>query len=222
MTRKRLYLETMEEVLGNTSKVIVDTENANNLMYLPLDKLLNDAASAKLPGDGAVDRQIPHRGRRRRRRRRPARVSTGSTADVNARRLFALLAADRGGARLRSPCSRSRVADGDHVPARRDRRIGIQAGAAFHDAVHQQRAQVRHAHPDAGCRPGAVPDGREEERHRGFFRQVAHRGRRPLLHGLGRRRAPGGQRLEQIIKNSMAAEFSTAPSTRRYPANAPR
>ncbi len=42
VTRKRLYLETMESVLGNTSKVLVDTENSNNLMYLPMDQLLKN------------------------------------------------------------------------------------------------------------------------------------------------------------------------------------
>lgn len=40
VTRKRLYLETMESVLGKTSKVVVDSDNANNLMYLPLDQLM--------------------------------------------------------------------------------------------------------------------------------------------------------------------------------------
>ena len=39
VTRERLYLETVEEVLGNTSKVLVDVEGGNNMMYLPLDRL---------------------------------------------------------------------------------------------------------------------------------------------------------------------------------------
>lgn len=39
VTRRRLYLETMEQVMGNTSKVLVDTEGGN-MMYLPLDKIL--------------------------------------------------------------------------------------------------------------------------------------------------------------------------------------
>lgn len=38
VTKKRLYLETMEQVLANTSKVVVDNQS-NNIMYLPLDKL---------------------------------------------------------------------------------------------------------------------------------------------------------------------------------------
>ena len=40
VTRRRMYIETMESVLGNTSKVMVDVDGGNNLMYLPLDKLM--------------------------------------------------------------------------------------------------------------------------------------------------------------------------------------
>lgn len=39
VTRERLYIETMEQVLSSTSKVMVDVKGGNNLMYLPLDKL---------------------------------------------------------------------------------------------------------------------------------------------------------------------------------------
>jgi len=59
VTRKRLYLETIESVLANTSKVIIDSKNANNLMYLPLDRLLGGAASAKA---GAVTSNKPETG----------------------------------------------------------------------------------------------------------------------------------------------------------------
>ena len=40
ITRKRLYLETMEYVLANTSKVVMQVKDGNNLMYIPLDKLM--------------------------------------------------------------------------------------------------------------------------------------------------------------------------------------
>ncbi|MFC4655465.1 MULTISPECIES: FtsH protease activity modulator HflK [Rheinheimera] len=43
VTRDRMYLETMEQVYGNTSKVLVDVKNGNNIMYLPLDKMLNQS-----------------------------------------------------------------------------------------------------------------------------------------------------------------------------------
>ena len=47
VTRERLYLETMEQVLGNSSKVIVDTKGAGNMVYLPLDKLLEQRAAPR-------------------------------------------------------------------------------------------------------------------------------------------------------------------------------
>src|SRR6185437_9029053 len=35
VTRERLYLDTMQSVLANTSKIVVDQKNAGNLLYLP-------------------------------------------------------------------------------------------------------------------------------------------------------------------------------------------
>ncbi len=45
ITRQRLYLESMEMVLSNTSKVMLDIQNGNNLMVLPLDRLLNNTTT---------------------------------------------------------------------------------------------------------------------------------------------------------------------------------
>ena len=42
--RDRLYLDTMQQILSNTSKVMVDTKSGSNLLYLPLDKLMQMAA----------------------------------------------------------------------------------------------------------------------------------------------------------------------------------
>jgi len=47
VTRQRLYLETMEEVLASVPKVIVDTEGTGNLLYLPLDKLLEQRGMSR-------------------------------------------------------------------------------------------------------------------------------------------------------------------------------
>ncbi len=56
VTRKRLYLETMESVLGKTSKVVVDSESTGNLMYLPLDQLLKQSSSVpRFSTDGGSD-----------------------------------------------------------------------------------------------------------------------------------------------------------------------
>ena len=47
VTRDRLYLDMMQSVLGNTSKVIVDQKAAANLLYLPLDKLMQQVARSR-------------------------------------------------------------------------------------------------------------------------------------------------------------------------------
>ncbi|MGI9307391.1 MAG: FtsH protease activity modulator HflK [Gammaproteobacteria bacterium] len=49
VTRRRLYLETLEEVMGRASKVIIDQSNTGNLLYLPLDRLLQAGGGAARP-----------------------------------------------------------------------------------------------------------------------------------------------------------------------------
>ena len=64
VTRERLYLETMQEVYANTSKVLVSGDKGNNLMYLPLDKMIErggrstpaPAASSSSGGSDAANR----------------------------------------------------------------------------------------------------------------------------------------------------------------------
>ncbi len=64
ITRKRLYLESIESVLSNTNKVLMDTEGGNSLMYLPLDRLMRPGTSSSfnLPGelkpDGAMGQSV--------------------------------------------------------------------------------------------------------------------------------------------------------------------
>ncbi len=41
VTRERLYLDTVESILSKTSKVVVDVEGGNNLLYLPLDRIIS-------------------------------------------------------------------------------------------------------------------------------------------------------------------------------------
>jgi len=41
VTRERLYLDAMEEVMASSNKVMVDVKGGNNLMYLPLDKIIS-------------------------------------------------------------------------------------------------------------------------------------------------------------------------------------
>jgi membrane protease subunit HflK len=49
VTGERLYIEAMESVLGNSSKVMVDIKNGNNLLYLPLDQLMQSAGAVNRP-----------------------------------------------------------------------------------------------------------------------------------------------------------------------------
>ena len=51
ITRKRLYLETMEYVLANNSKVLLQVTSGNSLMYLPLDKLMEKQDSGRTMKD---------------------------------------------------------------------------------------------------------------------------------------------------------------------------
>jgi membrane protease subunit HflK len=79
VTRERMYLDTMGNVLKNSRKVIVDVKNGNNMMYLPLDKLLtpepqsnslqNDnmtVAPSRLPEVQVAPIEDPSRARERR------------------------------------------------------------------------------------------------------------------------------------------------------------
>ncbi len=52
VTRQRLYLDAVQEVMSKSSKVLVDVEGGNNMLYLPLDKIVSSTGSAAnaLPG----------------------------------------------------------------------------------------------------------------------------------------------------------------------------
>jgi membrane protease subunit HflK len=50
VTRQRLYLETMQQVYSNTSKVMVDAKGQGNLLYLPLDRLMQAAGAGAAAG----------------------------------------------------------------------------------------------------------------------------------------------------------------------------
>ncbi len=50
VTRQRMYLETMQQIYANTSKVMVDTKGQGNLLYLPLDKLIQAAGASAAVG----------------------------------------------------------------------------------------------------------------------------------------------------------------------------
>jgi membrane protease subunit HflK len=61
VTRDRLYLEAIEEVYGNSNKIIIDSEGSGNLLYLPMDQLMRGGNRA-VPGsetNRASDAQTP-------------------------------------------------------------------------------------------------------------------------------------------------------------------
>jgi membrane protease subunit HflK len=47
VTRDRMYLDTMQQIFTNTSKVMVDSKAGSNLLYLPLDKLIAQVAASE-------------------------------------------------------------------------------------------------------------------------------------------------------------------------------
>ena len=45
VTRERMYIDTMEAVMSSASKVMVDVEGGNNMMYLPLDRMIQQGST---------------------------------------------------------------------------------------------------------------------------------------------------------------------------------
>jgi membrane protease subunit HflK len=53
LTRERIYLETMQKLFSHNSKILVDANNGNNLLYLPIDKIMQ-ARNATADADAGV------------------------------------------------------------------------------------------------------------------------------------------------------------------------
>ncbi len=49
VTRDRIYIDTMQQIYSSVSKVMVDSRNNSNLLYLPLDKLIQQSGAAAVP-----------------------------------------------------------------------------------------------------------------------------------------------------------------------------
>jgi modulator of FtsH protease HflK len=47
VTKTRMYIDTMESVMTNSTKVMIDVDGGNNLLYLPLDKIMEQSQSGK-------------------------------------------------------------------------------------------------------------------------------------------------------------------------------
>jgi len=77
VTRERLYIDTLESVMARSSKIMIDVESGNNLMFLPLDQLLsrsgdtNASPTQRLPGstsDGSLSSEFGNNSNRSRSR----------------------------------------------------------------------------------------------------------------------------------------------------------
>lgn len=56
VTRDRMYLETMQQIFSNTTKLLVDTKKGNQLLYLPLEKLVSQTAKSS---ESSSDKDTP-------------------------------------------------------------------------------------------------------------------------------------------------------------------
>jgi len=59
VTRDRLYIETMQQVYSNVTKVMVDSRSGSNLLYLPLDKLMQQAGGVPSAVQGGSASIVP-------------------------------------------------------------------------------------------------------------------------------------------------------------------
>lgn len=55
VTRDRLYIDALEKVLSQSSKVMVDVEGGNNMLYLPLDRMTQNNSPARVGNESSVD-----------------------------------------------------------------------------------------------------------------------------------------------------------------------
>ena len=77
VTRDRLYLESMQQIYGNVTKVLVDSRQGSNLLYLPLDKIMQAAGQGGAPAEPAAAAAAPATG--------TATVPSPSSNEVRAR-----------------------------------------------------------------------------------------------------------------------------------------
>ena len=59
VTRDRLYLDTMQQILSNSSKIVVDQKSGGNLLYLPLDKLMQNAVTDPAATPATPENVVP-------------------------------------------------------------------------------------------------------------------------------------------------------------------
>jgi len=80
VTRERMYLDTVQQVMSSTNKVMIDARGSGNLLYLPLDKLMQAAAGGAQAANSAA---------------RPPQADMPATFDSTARSRDTLRSRDR-------------------------------------------------------------------------------------------------------------------------------
>ena len=166
MTRKRLYLETMQDVLGNVRMFVIDTPSGNAsgiVPYLPLNELK--------PMPPAPD------GREQVMRRFPILIAV----------LVAL-----GFVLLNAVYHRGRAREGDGAAVRPGARRQGAAGPRLQDPVHPERRLLRQPHPGPRHQRARGDAARRPPAHRRRLRPLAHLRRQPVPPRRGRRRHAGG------------------------------
>ena len=58
VTRERLYLDAVEQVMVNSTKILVDADGGNNMLYLPLDKLIQQGSQTRMRDDQTSEEMI--------------------------------------------------------------------------------------------------------------------------------------------------------------------
>jgi membrane protease subunit HflK len=59
VTRERLYIDAMQEVYSNTTKVLIDSKSGSNLLYLPLDKLMQSTGQPSTAAPASTPASVP-------------------------------------------------------------------------------------------------------------------------------------------------------------------
>ncbi|MFM1895541.1 MAG: hypothetical protein RLZZ385_615 [Pseudomonadota bacterium] len=79
VTRQRLYIDSLQEVMTNSSKIMIDVEGGNNMLYVPLDKIMEQRGSLT-PNSTEQLRQLADQ-------LAPFLPSSGNSSTVNSSRL---------------------------------------------------------------------------------------------------------------------------------------
>ena len=210
VTRERLYIETLEEILRTSTKVLVDTEGGNNMLYLPLDQLSSAARMRRPPSPASSSVAPPptsNAPRSRDARRRAVSENHSMSPRMNLLLILGVLAA------IVVRMSVFTVDAREHaVKFRigRDRSSGLRAGSAFQDSVLRERRSLSESHAD--LRRGltrAFPDRREEEPDRRLLRELGGSSIRLSTTARSARDEDTAElRLSAIVKEGIRAAIS--------------